>query len=136
MVGASERTVRISLGPSFFSGDRPQLDLRPRSNYSTHLLRYLMIGATMEIILQNLRYAWRGLRKRPSFAAIAIITLTLGMGVNTAVFSVFYAVLMRPLPYDHPDRLVLVWAGFRTRGMARSAVTGEIGRASCRERVS
>src|SRR5262249_15131465 len=44
----------------------------------------------------------------------------------TAVFSVFYAVLMRPLPYSHPDGLALIWANFRSRGAANVAVTGEI----------
>lgn len=52
-----------------------------------------------------MRSAFRGLRKHPSFSIGAIVTLALGIGVNTAVFSVFYAVLMRPLPYTEPDRL-------------------------------
>jgi hypothetical protein len=61
-----------------------------------------LIGSAIQVSLQDLRYAWRGLTLRPSFALIALITLALGIGVNTAVFSVFYAVLMRPLPYNHP----------------------------------
>ena len=76
--------------------------------------------------LRDLRYAWRGLCKQPSFSVIALVTLALGIGVNTAVFSVFYAVLMRPLPYGDPDRVVVIWANFRTRGTAQVSVSGEL----------
>src|SRR5262245_32231040 len=49
-----------------------------------------MAGSAIDAIRQDLRYAWRGLRQRPAFAIITLITLTLGMGINVAVFSVFY----------------------------------------------
>jgi putative ABC transport system permease protein len=64
----------------------------------------------MKTLLQNARYSFRLLRKNPGFTAVAALTLALGIGANTAIFSVIYAVLLAPMPFPNPDELVMVWS--------------------------
>lgn len=71
----------------------------------------------MEVLTKDLRFAWRMLGRKPGFTAIAILTLALGIGANTAIFSVLDAVLLRPLPYPDSQRIVTVWGRFRGIGI-------------------
>jgi len=73
----------------------------------------------MNTFLQDLRYGMRMLFKNPGVSAVAIVTLALGIGANAAIFSVVNTVLLRPLPYKDPDRLVAIWENVPTHGQWR-----------------
>src|SRR5262245_56241343 len=70
----------------------------------------------MTTLFKDIRYGIRSLLKRPGFTAIAVITLALGIGANTAIFTVVNSLLLRPLPFKEPDRLVQVWEANTKRG--------------------
>ena len=75
----------------------------------------------MSVLWSDLRFAVRGLLQAPAFSLAAIAALALGIGPNTAIFSVVYATLLAPLPYADPDQLVMVWS--RTPSGVRNPVS-------------
>jgi putative ABC transport system permease protein len=76
-----------------------------------------------EQLMQDVRFAVRLLCKSPAYTAVAILTVALGIGANTAIFSIFYATLLAPFPYPQPDQLVVVWSN--VDGNRRSVSTGD-----------
>ena len=80
-------------------------------------------AASVQAVWQDLRYAFRGFRRTPAFSAIAVLALVLGIGANTAMFSVVYAALLAPLPYPSPDQLVMVWS--QVNGQRNRVSTGD-----------
>jgi len=73
--------------------------------------------------MQDLRYALRSLRKQPGFTLVAVLTLTLGIGANTAIFSLLYQTLLRPLPYPSADRLVFIWNSYKGINLDQASVS-------------
>jgi hypothetical protein len=76
----------------------------------------------MRTLWQDFRFGMRMLLKNPGFSTIAVVTLALGIGANTAIFSMVDAVLLRPLPYPEADRLVYLWSTLKSQGILNSGM--------------
>jgi putative ABC transport system permease protein len=81
---------------------------------------------SFELLIRDVRHAVLLLRKAPAFTGVAVLTLALGMGVNTAIFSVVDAVMLRPLPYPDPGALVSIWEGMIGAGPDSNTSSGTI----------
>src|SRR5579859_4959232 len=103
-----ERPKKFRFSGTFFARQRPICDFAQRS-------------VLVSVLVQDLRYAARTLRNSPGFAAVAVLTLALGIGANTAIFSFVDGILLRPLPYPEADRIVRVMEkppGFPRNGIS------------------
>ncbi|CAN5733453.1 ABC transporter permease [soil metagenome] len=89
----------------------------------------------MDMLLQDLRYALRSLMRRPGFTMAALLTLGLGIGATTAIFSVIEGVLLRPLPFEEADRLVMVGQAWRTDAAGGPGATSSLNFADLREQT-
>jgi putative ABC transport system permease protein len=91
--------------------------MQPSARVSVGERKRHSVGATMSDLLSEVRHAFRGLVRSPAFTIAAVLTMGLGIGANTAIFSVVRAVLLQPLPYEDPGRLVLVWGEMTQRNV-------------------
>ena len=108
---------------------RTEAERRARLEFGGHErfkeeCRETIAGNFLDILMQDLRFSVRTLAKQPVFAVVAIVTLAIGIGMTTAMLSIVHDVLIRPLPYAHPDRLYAIWASSESTGQSKVAASG------------
>jgi len=86
------------------------------------MIRALLNGEVMDAFLNDIRYAIRNLIKRPGFTLVAVLTLGIGIGANSAIFSAIHALLLKPLPFPELDRVVAIWDKMPSRGVVHNEV--------------
>src|SRR5436190_12608854 len=122
--GHRDRSIGVRDHPAVAVRGRDNRHLHPGAprdeGQSDHRLTRTLI---MDTLLQDIRFGIRMLFKSPGFTAVAIISLALGIGANTAVFSVVNAALLKTLPYQNPESLVLVWGEDKAAGSSRGQVS-------------
>ncbi len=82
-------------------------------------LREMWQWGSLDRAWQDIRFAWRGARRQPGFSVVVILTLALGIGASTAMFSIVDSVVLRPIAFAEPDRLVTLWETNRERNITR-----------------
>jgi len=87
-------------------------------------VRMARVGSRVDMALADARYALRGLARAPAFTAIAVLTLSLGIGATVTIFSIVHGLLIEPLPYRNADRLVIVWSDLTDAGYPRGPLAG------------
>jgi putative ABC transport system permease protein len=124
----------IELHIRMLSEDNIRAGMEPDEARRVALLRFGSVESTkeqwrdqrrlplMESIIRDLHHAWRTLRRNPGFAFVTVFTLALGIGATVAIFTVLEGVLLRSLPYDHPERIVRLWESSPERGLERFEV--------------
>jgi predicted permease len=105
-----ETQANVERGMSFDEARREALASFGNVGRMRELAYEVRGGGLMDRIWQDLRYGLRRLLKTPSFTAVAVLTLAVGIGATTAIFSVIYATFLAPLPYPEPEQLVMVWS--------------------------
>jgi predicted permease len=121
-----EMTVQENLGAGLPAEEAEKAAARRFGSVSrvTEASREVRRGYTLDILLQDLRYSFRIFAGQPGLFVTIAITMMLGIGANTAIFSVVHSVLLRPLPYDHPQQLALIWSNFQKTGASKAPAAG------------
>lgn len=119
-------TVRVCIVDAMITRWRPRgyrITAAPLANsiHRTSPTRSVL----MSHLVQDLRFALRQLRRQPAFAAVAVITMALGVGANTAIFHVAWQTMLKPLPYSHSDQLVEVWEVARRNNSQNHSMPGK-----------